>query len=69
MSIKSQILTALEDGPGLACELSCELEMNSRRLNAYLVDLQRQGFIKREKFGKTNGTRREVWLHSLKEVA
>jgi DNA-binding HxlR family transcriptional regulator len=71
MTLKNQILEALKDGPGLACELSVEIGIDSRRLSANLVDLERRGFITKRPFWKSEPllSRPRVWLYALKEAA
>lgn len=71
MKIKDKILETLKDGPGLACELSCELGIDSRRLSANLVDLERRGFITKRPFWKSGPllSRPRVWLYALKDAA
>lgn len=71
MTLKNEILEALKDGPGLACELGIELGIDSRRLSANLVDLERRGFITKRPFWKSGKllSRPRVWLYALKEAA
>lgn len=71
MTLKNQILEALKEGPGLACELACEFSMNSRKLSANLVDLERRGYITKRPYWKTDprSTSAMVWLYELKEAA
>lgn len=71
MTLKDQILDALKDGPGLACELAVELQMNSRKLSPNLADLERRGYIVKQEFWKPDHSskRKMVWLYSLKEAA
>lgn len=71
MTIKNQILEALKEGPGLACDLGAELCIDSRRLSANLVDLERRGYLTKRPFWKDgpHTARPMVWLYSLRDAA
>lgn len=47
MSLKARILTVLEEGPSPARGVAIELGLDYRRVNAYLCDLWRRGYVSR----------------------